>query len=92
MAVYRVQDNIQVVMWDGSEPIGDLTAERVAEIQGVFDGPLVAVVIDGGVNIIQPMNPQTGQNWESAQDALEFGYRYLGLNTDGTPLATEPTE
>lgn len=81
-----------VVIWEPGTPIGDLSPERVAEIQGRYTGPLVAVVIDGGVAIIQPMDPQTGENWESEEAARVFGYRYLGLNPDGTPLpvAEEP--
>jgi hypothetical protein len=78
-----------VVLWEPGTSIGDLSAERVEEIQGVFTGPLVAVVIDGGVAIIQPMDPNTGENWESNEAALAFGYRYLGLNPDGTPLPVE---
>ena len=92
MAVHQVKENIQVVLWEEGTPIGDLSPERVSEIQGIFDGPLVAVVIDGGVAIIQPMNPNTGENWESEDKALEFGFRYLGLNVDGTPLPIEEGE
>jgi hypothetical protein len=82
-------EDIQVVLWEPGTPIGELSAERVKEIQGVFTGPLVAVVINGGVNIIQPMDPNTGENWESEEKALEFGYRYLGLYPDGTPIPIE---
>lgn len=84
--------NCEVVIWKEGEPIGDLTPERVKEIQGVFTGPLVAVVIDGGVAIIQPMDPNTGENWESEEKAREFGYRYLGLNPDGTPIPAPESE
>ena len=79
----------QVVLWEPGTSIGDLSPERVKEIQGEFTGPLVAVVIDGGVAIIQPMDPNTGTNWQSNEAALAFGYRYLGLNPDGTPLPVE---
>lgn len=79
----------RVVLWEPGTAIGDLSAERVKEIQGVFTGPLVAVVIDGGVAIIQPMDPNTGANWESEDAALAFGHRYLGMNPDGTPLPVE---
>lgn len=91
MAIHQAKENIQVVLWDGETGIGNFSAERVTEIQGVFTGPLVAVVIDGGVAIIQPMDPNSGQNWESEDDALSFGFRYLGLNVDGTPIPEEPT-
>lgn len=86
MSSVELKPNMYVVLWEPGTPIGDLSAERVAEIQGVFTGPLVAVVIDGGVAIIQPMDPNTGNDWASEADALAFGYRYLGFNPDGTPI------
>jgi hypothetical protein len=92
MAIHQAKENTQVVLWDGENSIGDLSADRVTEIQGVYTGPLVAVVIDGGVAIIQPMNPNTGLDWESEDDALSFGFRYLGLNVDGTPIAEDASE
>lgn len=93
MSSVELKPNMHVVLWEPGTPIGDLSAERVAEIQGVFTGPLVAVVIDGGVAIIQPMDPNTGANWETEEKALEFGYRYLGFNLDGTQIpAAAPVE
>lgn len=89
MTIHQVKEKCQVVIWEEEEEIGDLSAERVAEIQGVFTGPLVAIVIDGGVAVIQPMDPNTGENWESEEKALEFGFRYFGLNVDGTPIPVE---
>lgn len=79
-------NNYEVVIWEPGTSIGDLSAERVKEIQGEYTGPLVAVVIDGGVNIIQPMDPNTGKDWESVEAARNFGYRYLGLNPDGSRI------
>lgn len=89
MTIHQVAEKQQVVIWDGVTEIGDLSPERVAEIRGVFTGPLVAIVIDGGVAVIQPMDPNTGDNWESEEKALEFGFRYFGLNVDGTPIPVE---
>lgn len=66
------------VLWEPGTPIGDLSAERVAEIRADSKGPLVAVVIDGGVAIIQPIDPNTGQDWESEEAAMNFANRYMG--------------
>jgi hypothetical protein len=75
---------MQAVLWTPGQPLGNLTAERVKEIQGVYTGPLVAVLDDdGGVKIIQPMDPNTGEDWESEEDALAFAERYM------TPLPDE---
>lgn len=90
MSSVELKPDMFVVLWEGSEPIGDLSPERVKEIQGKHTGPLVAVVISGGVAIIQPMDPNTGEDWESDADALAFGYRYLGFNPDGTPMPPPP--
>lgn len=73
----------QVVLWTPGEPLGELSAERVAEIQGIYTGPLVAVIDEtGGVAIIQPMDPNTGENWNSPEEALAFGERYLNPPQD----------
>lgn len=66
------------VLWEPGTPIGNLSAERVAEIRADSKGPLVAVVIDGGVAIIQPIDPNTGEDWESEEAALAFANRYMG--------------
>jgi hypothetical protein len=78
---------MKAVLWTPGEPLGKLTAERVKEIQGTYTGPLVAVVDeDGGVMIIQPMDPNTGENWKSEADAMAFAERYM------TPASTENPE
>jgi hypothetical protein len=65
-------------LWVPGQPLGNLTAERVKEIQGIYTGPLVAVLDDSGdPMIIQPMDPNTGENWESEEDALAFAERYM---------------
>lgn len=76
---------LQAIIWTPGEPLGNLSAERVAEIRGQFTGPLVAVVDEkGGVNIIQPMDPNTGQDWESEEKALAFGENYINPPLDTT--------
>jgi hypothetical protein len=69
---------MKAVLWTPGQPLGNLTAKRVKEIQGTHNGPLVAVIDDNdGVMIIQPMDPNTGQDWESEEDALAFAERYM---------------
>ena len=80
------------VLWEPGTPIGDLSAERVKEIQGKYTGPLVAVVIDGGVAVIQPMDPETGENWESEEAAMAFAERYMAPAPVDAEPPTEPTE
>lgn len=65
-------------IWTPGQPFGELSAERAAEIRGEFTGPMVAVFDDNdGVMIIQPMDPNTGENWESEEDAMAFATRYM---------------
>lgn len=78
---------MKAVIWTPGQPLGVLSAERVREIQGEFTGPLVAVLDDNDeVMIIQPMDPQTGENWKSEEDAKEFARRYM------TPAPAAPEE
>lgn len=65
-------------IWIPGQPLGTLPADKVAEIQGTYTGPLVAVLDDeDGIMIIQPMNPDTGNNWGSEDEALAFAERYM---------------
>lgn len=69
---------MRAVLWTPGEPLGELSAERVREIQGIHSGPLVAVLDDNdGVMIIQPMDPNTGEDWESEEAAMAFAERYM---------------
>lgn len=69
---------MRAVLWTPGESLGVLSPERVAEIQGEYTGPLVAVLDeDDGVMIIQPMDPNTGENWESVEAAMAFAERYM---------------
>lgn len=83
---------LRVELWVPGQPLGNLSPERVKEIQGIYSGPLVAVIDEnGGVNIIQPMNPNTGLDWESEEEALEFGERYINPpQTTENPQSEEP--
>jgi hypothetical protein len=81
--------DMYAVLWEPGTPIADLSAERVKEIQGKHTGPLVAVVIDGGVAVIQPMDPQTGEDWSSEADALAFAERYMSPAPSDEPDVTE---
>lgn len=77
--------NMYAVIWEPGTPIADLSAERVTEIRGRYTGPLVAIVIDEQVAVIQPMDPDTGENWESEELAMAFAQRYMA-----PAPATEP--
>lgn len=79
--------NLRVELWTPGQPLGNLSAERVAEIKADIDGPIVAIIDEnGGVNVIQTIDPQTGEAWKSGEEALAFGIRYI------TPVAPEETE
>jgi len=69
---------LRAEIWTPGQPLGNLTPERVKEIQGEYTGPLVAVIDENeGINIIQPMDPNTGENWATEQAALEFAENYM---------------
>lgn len=69
---------MRAVIWTPGEPLGELSAERAEEIRGEFTGPMVAVLDENdGVMIIQPMDPETGENWESEEAAMAFATRYM---------------
>lgn len=73
----------RVVLWTPGEPLGEWSAERAAEVRGIYTGPMVAVLDDNdGIAICQPMDPNTGENWESEEAALAFGERYLAPAPD----------
>lgn len=70
---------MRVEIWIPGQPIGHFSAEEAAAIQGEYTGPMVAVIDEhGGAAIIQPMNPDTGENWASEEEAIAFGHRYIG--------------
>lgn len=83
---------LRVELWVPGQPLGNLSPERVKEIQGIYTGPLVAVIDEtGGVNIIQPMNPNTGLDWETEEEALAFGEHYINPpQVTEVPQSEEP--
>lgn len=69
---------MRAVIWVPGENLGVLSPERALEIRGVFTGPMVAVLDDNDEPmIIQPMDPNTGENWPSVEEALAFAERYM---------------
>jgi hypothetical protein len=80
---------LKAVIWTPGTDLGELSAERVAEIRSTSTGPLVAVLDDNdGVMIIQPINPDTGADWESEEAALAFAERYMTPPPADIPLPT----
>lgn len=84
---------MRAVIWTPGQSLGDLSAERAAEIQGEFTGPMVAVLDDNdGVMIIQPMDPETGENWSTEAEALAFAERYMTPpSAESEEVPAEPT-
>jgi hypothetical protein len=79
---------MRVEIWTPGQPIGHFTAEEAIAIQGEYTGPMVAVIDEhGGAAIIQPMNPNTGENWASEEEATAFGMNYIN-----PPQTEQPTE
>lgn len=69
---------MRAVICVSGQSIGEVSAERLEEIRGEFTGPMVAVLDDNdGIMIIQPMDPNTGENWESEEAAMAFAERYM---------------
>ncbi len=83
---------MRVEIWTPGQPIGHFSAEEAAAIQGEYTGPMVAVIDEhGGAAIIQPMNPNTGEDWASEEEAIAFGMNYI--NPPQTEQSTrEPVE
>jgi hypothetical protein len=78
---------MEVKLWERGKSLGHFSAAEVTEMCKDINGPVVAVIDEqGGCAIFQPIDPNTGSDWASEADAIAFGYRYLGLNPDGTPL------
>jgi hypothetical protein len=69
---------MRAVIWVPGEPLGQFDAERAAEIRGEYTGPTVAVLDENdGVAVVQPMDPDTGENWPSEEAALAWAARYM---------------
>jgi hypothetical protein len=79
---------MRIELWIPGQPLGHFSAEEMTSIRGDGTGPIVAVIDEqGGCAIMQPIDPQTGEDWASEADAIAFAERYLGI---GVP-AEEPT-
>lgn len=69
---------MKIEFWERGQSLGHFSAEQMQEMCGDIDGPVVAVIDEqGGCAIMQPIDPQTGNAWESEADALAFAERYL---------------
>lgn len=69
---------MKIELWTPGEPLGHFSAEEMKLIRGEGTGPIVAVIDDqGGCAIMQPIDPQTGEDWLSEEDAIAFAERYL---------------
>lgn len=69
---------MKIELWEPGQPLGHFSAEEMLQIRGESDGPIVAVIDDnGGCAIVQPIDPQTGEDWASVEDAIAFAERYI---------------
>lgn len=69
---------MKIELWTPGQPLGHFSAEQMLEIRGDGTGPIVAVIDEqGGCAIMQPIDPQTGEDWLSEEDAIAFAQRYI---------------
>ncbi len=69
---------MKIELWIPGQPLGHFSAEEMTAIRDGKSGPIVAVIDDqGGAAIMQPIDPQTGEDWLTEEDALAFAERYL---------------
>ena len=69
---------MKIELWTPGQPLGHFSAEEMMAIRGDGTGPIVAVIDEqGGCAIMQPIDPQTGEDWLSEEDAIAFAERYL---------------
>ena len=69
---------MKIEIWTPGEPLGHFSAEEMTAIRGEGTGPIVAVIDEqGGCAIVQPTDPQTGEDWLNEEDAIAFAERYL---------------
>jgi hypothetical protein len=80
---------MKIEIWTPGQPLGHFSAEEMTAIRGEGTGPIVAVIDEqGGAAIVQPIDPQTGEDWESEEDAIAFAERYLAP----APEESDPEE
>lgn len=69
---------MKIELWVPGQPLGHFSSEEMAAIRGEGTGPIVAVIDEqGGCAVMQPIDPQTGEDWLSEADAIAFAERYL---------------
>lgn len=71
---------MKIQLWERGQALGHFSADEMQTMCGDIDGPVVAVIDEhGGCAIMQPIDPQTGNAWQSEEDAIAFAKRYLGI-------------
>lgn len=69
---------MKIEIWKPGQSLGHFSAEEMRLIRGDGTGPIVAVIDEqGGCAIMQPIDPQTGEDWLSEDDAIAFAHRYI---------------
>ena len=82
---------MKIEIWTPGEPLGHFSAEEMAAIRGEGAGPIVAVIDEqGGCAIVQPIDPQTGEDWLNEEDAIAFAERYLNPPADAAAETETP--
>jgi hypothetical protein len=80
---------MRIELWVPGQSLGHFSAEEMAVIRGEGTGPIVAVIDgQGGCAVMQPIDPQTGEDWLSEAEALAFAERYLAP-VEEVPVALE---
>lgn len=77
---------MKVEIWVPGQPLGHFSAEEMSAIRGESTGPIVAVIDEtGGAAIVQPIDPQTGLDWTTEEDAIAFAERYISSSVSNEP-------
>ena len=72
---------MKIQLWERGSSLGHFSAEEMNEICQNIIGPVVAVIDEyGGCAVMQPIDPQTGEDWQSEADAIAFAERYLSIS------------
>lgn len=82
---------MKIELWVSGQPLGHFSADEMLAIRGNSTGPIVAIIDEnGGAAIVQPIDPQTGEDWLTEEDAIAFAERYLASSSDLEENAQEP--
>ena len=82
---------MKIEIWTPGQPLGHFSAEEMTVIRGAGTGPIVAVIDEtGGAAIMQPIDPQTGEDWLSEEDAVAFAERYINPPAEVTAEPETP--